>query len=268
MIRHSFILLPKVGEASERKLWRKGVRTWEDFISADSLEGVSAERKEKMTSQLVDASCFLGKRETEYFCQCLPRREHWRLYEELKGDAAFLDIETDGVDRHAHVTIVGIHSHEGFVTLTRGEDLSADAIRHALRGKKMLVTFNGSSFDLPMLEKEFPFSVPKVPHMDLRHMCPRVDIHGGLKDVEIQLGMRRPAELEYLRSSDAVHLWHAWKRGSHGALRTLQRYNEQDCVNLENVADHVYGELSSRMRREISGAQPARPVSRQNLFLM
>jgi uncharacterized protein YprB with RNaseH-like and TPR domain len=212
---------------------------------------MSCDRKEMLTSHLVDASCFLGKRETEYFCKCLPRREHWRLYEELKRDTAYLDIETDGVDRRAHVTIVGIHSADGFVTLTQGEDLSADSIRQALRGKKMLVTFNGSSFDLPMLEKEFPFAVPKVPHMDLRHMCPRVGIHGGLKDVEIQRGMRRPVELEYLRSSDAVHLWHAWKRGSPGALRTLQRYNEQDCVNLENVADYVYGELSRRMRQNV-----------------
>ncbi len=251
MIRHSFILLPKVGEASEKKLWRRGVRSWEDFIATESVEGMSPVRKELLSSRLLEASCFLGKRESEYFNQCLPRREHWRLYEELKSETAFLDIETDGVDRHAHTTIVGIHSSDGFVTLTRGQDLNAETIRAALKGKKLLVTFNGLSFDIPMLEKEFPFCVPKVPHMDLRHMCPRIGIHGGLKDVEIQLGMKRPTELEYLRSSDAVHLWHAWKRGSPGALKILQRYNEQDCVNLENVADTVYEEMSSRMRKEV-----------------
>ena len=251
MIRHSFILLPKVGVASEKKLWRKGVRTWDDFIAADEVDGMSPVRKELLNSRLQEASSFLGKGETEYFNQCLPRREHWRLYEELKAEAAFLDIETDGVDRHAHTTVVGIHSVDGFVTLTRGEDLNAETLRKALHGKKLLVTFNGLSFDIPMLEKEFPFSVPKVPHMDLRHMCPRIGVCGGLKDVEIKMGMRRPTELEYLRSSDAVHLWYAWKRGSTGALKTLQRYNEQDCVNMEHIADVVYEEMSSTMKKEV-----------------
>jgi hypothetical protein len=98
-----------------------------------------------------------------------------------------------------------------------------------------------------MIEREFPFTVPKVPHYDLRHACPKVGLRGGLKQVEVLLGYRRPQEVAYVTGEEAVYLWHLWERkGNENALKLLRRYNQEDTKNLEQLAETVYGRLEER----------------------
>ena len=91
--------------------------------------------------------------------------EQWRLFNELRQGAAYLDIETDGVGPGHVVTMVGILHKGEMTTLVRGQDLSQEAIGKALDGVKMLVTFNGSSF-FPIsdyLNMNFPSAFPGYP---------------------------------------------------------------------------------------------------------
>lgn len=244
MIRNTFLILPSVGKGKERNLWKSGVRDWDEFRSERKVKGISAERKVGMDRQLDQADEFLDREMTDYFCKILPTVEHWRLYDRFRKDTAFLDIETDGRSSYANVTVVGIYRNGNTTTLVRGQDLSAASLTEALEGVKLLVTFNGSSFDLPILGYHFPLAVPRVPHFDLRHACRRVGLTGGLKSVEKQMGMCRAREIEYVTGEEAVYLWRAWERsGSKNALKLLKRYNEEDTVNLEPIADRVYGTL-------------------------
>jgi uncharacterized protein YprB with RNaseH-like and TPR domain len=252
MIRNSFIILPKVGPRRELTMWREGVLDWSDFIGRPMLKGFSPGRKSDLDRCLETAEEFLAKRESAYFSKLLPTVEHWRLFESFKYDCAYLDIETDGLGAGAVVTVVSVHRSGRTTTLVRGRDLSADALEQSLSGVKMLVTYNGASFDLPRLHKEFPFTVPRVPHFDLRHGCGRLGWKGGLKGVEKLLGIERPREVEFVTGEQAVYLWHLWERkGSENALKLLMRYNIEDTRNLEEVARRVHHGLVLRAKEAI-----------------
>ncbi len=247
VIRRTFLILPSIGGATERRLWREGVLDWDCFQGSASIGGISSKRKEKLDKHLATASEFLDRGETSYFSRLLPSREHWRLLKAAGRDVAFLDIETDGLGQGAITTVVGVHKDGEDVTLVRGRDLSAEGITRALEGAKLIITYNGSTFDLPMIEREFPFAVPRVPHFDLRHGCSRLGYVGGLKSVERQLGISRDKDLEYMTGEQAVWLWHAWeRRGSENALRTLLRYNMEDVKNLKPISRIVYDGLVER----------------------
>jgi hypothetical protein len=257
MMRRTFLFLPSVGARTERELWRRGISHWQDFVSTSNLPGFSPARKGRLDAMLEDAEDFLGRKETGYFQRLLPSNEHWRLFGEVKEDVAYLDIETDGLGQGAVVTVVGVHRNGRTNTLVRGIDLDAGSLKRALQGCRMLVTFNGSSFDLPMLEKEFPFVVPRVPHFDLRHGCARVGLRGGLKCIERKLGLARPVEVEYVTGEEAVYLWRLWERkGKENALKLLKQYNEEDTRNLVPIAELTYYDLVTRTLAQTSLCVP------------
>lgn len=247
MIRRTFLILPSIGCKTEARLWRKGIADWNDFISTGHIEGLSDARKGMMDGHLERADRFLERGVTEYFCQILPTVEHWRMFDRFEDDCAYLDIETDGQYANANVTVVGIHRGGKTTTLVRDEDLNAANLAKALEGAKMLVTFNGSSFDLPILHYHYPMAVPRLPHYDLRHACRRVGLTGGLKRIEKEVGIARPREVEFVTGEEAVYLWRAWQRkGSKNALKLLKTYNQEDTENLVPLARMVYDRLRVR----------------------
>jgi uncharacterized protein YprB with RNaseH-like and TPR domain len=246
--RRTFQILPSLAKGKERKLWVNGIKDWDKFRAENKVVGISAERKAVMDRHLDRAESFLDRGRTDFFCKILPTVEHWRLYDRFRGETAFLDIETDGRSPYSTVTVVGIYRDGRSVTLVRNQDLHAGSIAKALDGVKLLVTFNGSSFDLPILAYHFPLAVPMVPHFDLRHACRRAGMQGGLKSVEKQMGIARAREVEFVTGEEAVYLWRAWERsGRLNALKLLKRYNEEDTVNLRPIAEHVYETLKSRI---------------------
>jgi uncharacterized protein YprB with RNaseH-like and TPR domain len=247
MIERTFQILPSIGERRERTLWGDGITDWRAFLDADRVRGVSKERKADLDTRLDRAYDSLDAGRTGYFRSLLPSNEHWRMYGRFARHAAYLDIETDGLHRDCTVTVVSVHCRGETTTLINGEDLDSETLASALEGVPMLVTFNGSCFDLPILEHQYPFSVPRVPHFDLRFGARRIGLTGGLKGIERKLGMRRDQEVEFVTGEEAVHLWHLWKRkGRRSALKLLCRYNAMDTENLEPVAAHVYRELERR----------------------
>lgn len=252
MIRRTFLILPTVGGYTERSLWRKGIDNWDDFLSTGSISGFSRKRKERLDSLIEEAARFMENGQTQYFTRILPGGEHWRLFGDIEKDAAYLDIETDGLSTDSLVTVVGIHRAGRTRTLIHGEDLTSQNLASDLRDCKMLITFNGGSFDLPILQYHFPFAIPPVPHLDLRHACKRVGLTGGLKQVERSIGIRRAKEVEYVTGEQAVYLWRLWKeKGKRNALNLLRRYNEEDTRNLEAVARHACDILE---RKVLSGS--------------
>jgi uncharacterized protein YprB with RNaseH-like and TPR domain len=189
---------------------------------------------------LEEAKDAFRDRATVFFADRLPNREVWRLYPSFRDDVVFLDIETTGLSRYSAITVVGLARGDRFRALVRGQDLTRQELASELEGAEMIVTFNGASFDLPMLRDHLAPPGLDLPHLDLRFLARRVGLSGGLKSIERQLDLVRDREFAMMTGQDAVHLWNLWdRRGNGRALDLLLQYNEADVVNLREVADQV-----------------------------
>ncbi|OGM01814.1 hypothetical protein A3K72_03365, partial [Candidatus Woesearchaeota archaeon RBG_13_36_6] len=212
MIRQSFIFLDRVGDKLEQNIWAQGIRTWDDFLAAKRVFGIADYKKRYYDRMIERARQNLYRFDSSYFFDLLHTAEHWRVYEFFRDEAVFLDIETSGVKDDGFITVVGLFDGIRTKTMVNGINLDFDVLRKELSKYKMIVTFNGLSFDVPFLEKSFPDLLPKVPHFDLRHACQRVGLRGGLKQVEKELGIeRRNKIVERLYGGDALTLWRMFR---------------------------------------------------------
>jgi uncharacterized protein YprB with RNaseH-like and TPR domain len=245
MIRNTFSILNGIGEKLERRLWKEGILTWDDFIETDDIHFLNRERKVSFDCSLTTAARKLQERDALFFAESVKRREHWRLFEIFRDNAVYLDIETNGLQpgRGGYVTVVGLYDGFDWRCLVAGENLTADNLSRALSGYKCLVTFYGVSFDIPFLQRTFPGVSFDIPHFDLCFAAKRVKINGGLKKIETLFNIERNEEVRGMDGYDAVRLWELAKRGSDEAKRLLLSYNREDTVNLMTIADILYRRL-------------------------
>lgn len=194
MLRNSFILADGIGSRREASLWRNGVLTWDDFLDERSPRGISAERKKLMDSEISLARDNLENGDASFFARSLAPRHRWRCLKELGDSVCFLDIETTGLSLRSPITLVGMHDGRRMHTLIRGIDLTASNLKAMLSSVSLIVTFNGSSFDLPVIEHQFPGSVPEIPHVDLKNPLRRIGLTGGLKAIRGRWASRGTAE--------------------------------------------------------------------------
>lgn len=244
MIRHTFSIVPSVGKKKEMRIWESGVRDWDEFLAADTVCVVSDNKKDDFNRTISEACELLDNKDAMGLNSMLPKSEQWRLFGEFGGSAAYLDIETTGLERDSLVTVVTVHKKHDTVTLTHGRDLNSDTMSDALEGASMLVTFNGSCFDIPVLKNSFPRIDFGMPHMDLRFNSRKVGYRGGLKNLEAELGISRDDDIQNIDGFEAVRLWRRWDRnGDLDALEKLIEYNRADTINLEQIANVIYPRL-------------------------
>lgn len=246
MLDQSFVILPGVRERKEQCIWSGGVHSWDDFLGASRIKGLSGVRKALFDERLKVAKARAREEDGAFFHSVLRRQDHWRLYDLFRDDAVFLDIETDGY--YGGVTVVGLYDGKDTKTFVRGFNLDRTVFLRELSRYKMLITFNGASFDLPVLERYFGFK-SEVPHIDLRFVCQKVGLVGGLKAIEREIGLRRRREVEGFTGEDAVYLWQMWKStGERDYLEKLVWYNEEDIINLQPLAKKVIPQLWAKVR--------------------
>lgn len=117
----------------------------------------------------------------------------------------FLNIETPGLSPlRDHVAVIGLQTGGRFQAFIRGVNL--DAFPEAVGEIPILVTFNGSCFDLPFLIETFPSYWPGA-HVDLRYPLARLQLRGGLKAIERKLGLARSDEVAGMNGEEAIRLW-------------------------------------------------------------
>lgn len=250
LLPRSFVLLPGIGPTRELRLWKRGVDNWAAYRDTNRVPGIKPRLKAHHDELLARAETCLGT-DAPFFARMLPSSEHWRAYQSFARHAAFLDIETTG-DRINDVTVVGVHMGGQDRAFVRGQDYTPEAVSAHLQSATCIVTFNGASFDLPRLAAD-GVEIPKVPHVDLRHVFSRIGYAGGLKKIEVALGVTRDDGLDGLTGWDAVKMWRRWtSRGDQAALDTLVAYNVADCVNLKPLADFACDKLATQTIAEIT----------------
>ncbi|HXY47603.1 MAG TPA: ribonuclease H-like domain-containing protein [Thermoplasmata archaeon] len=260
MLRSTFLHLPGVGPVVEADLWRAGVRDWQDLLPRAREWGVGTRERARWEREIAASEAALRDRNAGWFGRRLPQREHWRLYPDFARETAFLDIETTGLSPYAGiVTVVGVHGGGSTRSFIAGEDL--EELPAYLRRFQVLVTFNGSRFDIPFLEVALPQLVVPSVHVDLRFLLYRIGEAGGLKRIEARLAIGDRSGVEGVDGLEAVRLWQEYRRGSSAALDRLVRYNRADTVNLEPLLQLATSELSRRLLLTSRGPESAAPLS-------
>src|SRR3990172_7236539 len=260
MLRQSFIHIPGVGLKTERRLWSQGIRSWQEAFSNGEVIGQGTPGLSRIREHLRESEVQRKARNVLYFIQHLPKSEAWRLYPDFGNELVFLDVETTGLSVcYDEITVIGLYDLREVRFFIRGQNLHE--FPSAIDRYKIVVTFNGSLFDLPFVRAAFPgIKLPPV-HLDLRFLLRRLGLSGGLKRIEGQLNISRSRRLEGVNGYEATVLWNRYLRGDRSALRLLLEYNHADIVNLKILLDYAYTSLARRLLPAVTVQLPPAPRS-------
>lgn len=249
MLRSTFQLGPGLGAGREQRLWQAGFLDWSQ-IDCPLPASIGPAVANRLRAAVARAEHATAEGDAETLAQLVPPGEHWRLYPAFAGASVCLDIETD----QEGVTAVGLLDARGPRILLAGRDL--DRLPAELAGARLVITFNGGSFDLPVLRRVFPGWLPPPLHVDLRHLWRRLGHHGGLKALEEAQGIGRPDHLRGVTGFEAIGLWRRAQWGDVRALRLFAEYNLYDTINLRTLLDLAHNRMVQRL-----GIGAPRPVA-------
>lgn len=251
-LRTSFVHLQGVGLATERRFHLRGLRTWDD-LRADGAG-------ERYARDLEESQRRFEAGDWAWFDRALPADQRWRAFGDFGSRALYVDIETDGGVHEDCITVIGCFDGREAHTFVRGRDL--DRGREMIENHPLVVTFNGAAFDLPVIRRRFLYNLFNHVHVDLRFPLRKLGLAGGLKAIERQLGLDRPAEVSGLGGWDAVRLWREWEGGSEESLEILLAYNREDTRNMKPLMEHVYQKMGDGLwgmdaRADVPGHLPS-----------
>lgn len=261
MIRNTFTFIPGIGPKTETSHWGKGIVTWEDFEKTLHLNGTGKTNKKVLLDYIQKAKEALNKKDISFFANHLPAKDHWRLYKDFFDRAVFLDIETTGLSRYYDViTMIGTFNGKEIKLFVKDNNL--DQISKHLKKFDIIITFNGTLFDIPFIKNEFPeIAIPPI-HIDLRFLLKSVGVTGPLKVVEKRLGINRDDETAKINGREAAVLWNRFLKEDDESLSKLVLYNIYDTTDLKKLMDHCYkAKIKMEVLKKIN-----RDRTQQNLF--
>lgn len=243
MLEHTFVHIPGIGPKTEQNLWQNGILTWSDFLS--TTQTPLPPPRDAFVRQNLEAS-LENRGNIHFFVERLSPSDTWRLFSRFRHKVVYLDIETSGFYQGCNeITVVGIYDGQRAQTFVQGINLHEFEL--AIAPYDLVITFNGSQFDLPFIRRQFPnISLPPA-HIDLRFFLKRLGYRGGLKAIEKSFGLLRDSVIDGLDGYDAVLLWNAYQRGDKDALDRLILYNTADIVDLEPLMERGYEEMKERL---------------------
>ena len=237
MLQNTFIHIQSIGAITEQRLWESGIRDWASINNEVSIP-LSAGRKYYLDKGIAESLEQIQRCNPAYFSKLLPSNQCWRLFPEFRNSTVYLDIETTGLDRYFNdITTIALYDGKSIKTYVQGVNL--DDFIEEIQKYKVIVSYNGESFDVPFIERFFKIRLNHA-QIDLRYVLYSLGFRGGLKGCERQLGMGR-GNLSDIDGFFAVLLWDEYQRtGDQKALNTLLAYNIQDTINLENLMVTAY----------------------------
>jgi len=239
MLTATFCCFRGVSTSAERRLWEGSCLSWREMLILQP-RAFSAAKLARVRQQVSEAQVALDCGFADYFLNRLDPPDTIRVLPHFLSNVAYLDIETTGLRSTDSITTIALHGPRGTRCFVRGRNL-IDFLREA-RGLSFLVTYNGSTFDLPKIRREFGIDLG-MPHLDLKPCLQALGYSGSLKRCEELLGIRRCAE-EALTGREAVELWRLYEAtGDEAVLLKLVRYNVRDALSLELLAIEVYNRV-------------------------
>jgi hypothetical protein len=259
MLKRTFIHVPGVGPKTELKLWEGGIVSWEDYLTNSGQLSVGRQSRLNLDEYIERSLEALRGGDALFFERLLPKREIWRIYPEFQDRCVFLDIETTGLGGPGdYVTVIGLFNGRQIKTFIRGQNLEEFATE--LKRYSVIVTYNGKCFDLPFIRSEYKDLEFTQAHIDLRYFLYRLGYSGGLKQVEIDVGIRREKGLEDIDGYLAAVLWQKYLEGDERALHALVRYNIEDIVNLKYLIEFGYNRMIDSFPILMDHLEPGRRI--------
>jgi uncharacterized protein YprB with RNaseH-like and TPR domain len=239
MLENSFVHLPGVGPQTEERLWSLGCHNW-DHLTERLPEFFGRQKALKLLSAIEESRAAHESGELEYFRERFKGADQWRLVPSIlkNGQAeniAYLDIETTGLGfpPASESTSIAVML-KGELNVEYKSDMKRRLLERIEEEAALIVTFNGITFDLPFLRREFDLEL-RQPHLDLRYWFARLGHKGGLKKIQKSFPEVPQRDSMDIDGFDAVRLWRMHDWGIENALETLLTYNAEDTVVLEQL---------------------------------
>lgn len=258
MIEQTFVHMPGVGPSTESRLWQNGYKCWDDVLYAlsrgamprdlyrigrqmllfgsDGAPASSDGKGSEWLRFLEESKAALRNFEFDFFLRSLNPGAHWRVLDEVREDALYLDIETTGLSQQLnYVTVIGALFRDRMHQWVWPEPL--EKLAELLSEARVVVTFNGGRFDLPFLRHHAPYLPSPKAHIDLLHITRGLGIKGGQKAAELEFGLERGQDLAGFEGSAAVASWCQALYGDRKSYDRLLRYNAADVQMMRRLAD-------------------------------
>jgi uncharacterized protein YprB with RNaseH-like and TPR domain/predicted nuclease with RNAse H fold/dephospho-CoA kinase len=238
----SLMHIPFISQKEENAYWSKGIcdlsQLWEALYSKDtlfidlppdqiskSIEDISNGRTNEILSELSRKS---------------GSKDFYRVAYSYPEDVMFLDIETTGLSQLYHyVTLIGWMINGSYDYWLPGMDNSI--FLNTFNRVKLIVTFNGVKFDCPFIKKTFNhLNMSVKPNIDLMYLCRSFYYTKGQKNIEKEMGFKRPNEITECNGKEAIALWYKFLFGDNSALNKLIAYNFYDILGMMFILDHVF----------------------------
>lgn len=233
-IKQTFLHVPGIGPKTDAKLREQGLHDWRSVLQCQEKLPLGDCTAQALRQALTRGLEALSQEDIAYFINCFPIKEQWRILAAYFDHLSYFDIETSGLSYDAYVTCVVCYHQGELHRFVYNENI--DDFLDLLEDVKLLVSFNGSSFDIPQLLRTWHIPEFPCPHIDLRWQCYHHQLDGGLKQIEPALGIHRPYDLQDVDGAEAVWLWYQWHHSHDSEARAkLLRYCAADVLTLQMV---------------------------------
>lgn len=228
LFEQSFCQLDGITPNTEILLRDRGILTLSQlFQEADYHFSARHAWRIRQSIQTLDLAYALGI--LDVIANAFPCGHRVRLLHDFFSHALFLDVETSGMGPKAKITCISTWRNGIMSTFIEGFNLN-DFLKE-WASAKLIVTFNGKRFDIPMLVHKFGFSAIPA-QVDLMDEARHFGYKGGLKAIEPQIGFSRNQEL-CPNGALAISLWEEYTQtGNQAFLDELVSYNQEDVRSL------------------------------------
>ncbi len=178
------------------------------------------------------------------------------------GRLLLFDLETTGLQRGAGTVpfLYGwgwldgprLQLEQGLLPQLAAEERLVEAAVRQLKAAELLVTYNGGSYDLPLLRSRMVMAGvdrawPATPHLDLLPVVRRLFRHRlercTLRAAEVELlHLKREGDLPGREAPE--RFWQFLRNGDAAPLAAVVRHNREDVISLLRLLDHVVQHLA------------------------